>query len=830
MKFWCQSACKLVWATYLLITSAYCILAIPPYTYYAFIKAPPYPWMTWFAAHHVALYWLALLAAAIGYWTNKKSKSYFANVLVCVLLGLAVTFKPFIQSVQGNRSTLIYAIAALLPLLLWAVREIFLLWIFAGPRELKSFSYAGPVAAAVFVAALSAAGLQFYSSKEISSSFSSSDDFLLIVVSICSHLALAILILSFLNLLRTIAGKAKFGWAIAGGTVLLAVIAWAWLGTADFLEGSLSFPHAVAVAYAILLASTLTLFGFSFVLPILRRSESQAAGAAGKSQITRKAFAFVALAVAAALALYVPSSISVWDWDGMVQRTFTIALWGTALICFGLLIPRYKRYSVPAILAILIITGFVYEGLKSTEIVWAKMLGPTDDEISKSIEAYASRDYSFGIAYHLLGNAPRTEPCSDLCHILREYTDVPEFHITQQVNLVDDLSATPGDRPNIFIFVIDSMRPDYLGAYNQKVDFTPNLDAFARDSVVFRRAYTQYAGTTLSEPAIWAGTMLLHSHYTQPFANVNNLEKLVNAEDYKMVLSYDTVLRQVLSPKDKIVRLDTDKQTWNNYEACSTVQELTTALDARQDKTQPIFFYSQPMNVHQFAHNDYPLTRVKDWHRPGFNARVSKEVSEVDGCLGKFLSALKERNLYDNSVVIVTSDHGDALGDFGRHSHALIIYPEIMHVPLIIHLPKSMQQKFVYNVNEMAALTDITPSLDYLLGHHNIRRGPMFGHSLFAQSREELQQNARHELFLASDIIAVYGILAEDGRFLYMTYTYPHTNSDLFDLAHDPNAEHSILTPQLKQKYDERVIDYLKLIGDFYGYKPGVTSLLANRR
>src|SRR5581483_1253310 len=164
------------------------------------------------------------------------------------------------------------------------------------------------------------------------------------------------------------------------------------------------------------------------------------------------------------------------------------------------------------------------------------------------------------------------------------------------------------------------------------------------------------------------------------------------------------------------------------------------------------------------------------------------------------------------------------------HSHALIIYPEIIHVPLIIHLPKSMQQKLVYNVDEMAALTDITPSLDYLLGHHNIRRGPMFGHSLFAQSREELQQNARHELFLASDIIPVYGVLAEDGRFLYTTYTYPHTDSQLFDLAHDPNAEHNILTPQLKQKYDERVIDYLKLIGDFYGYKPGVTSLLANRR
>jgi arylsulfatase A-like enzyme len=827
MKFWCQNICKLIWAAYLLVTSAYCILAIPPYTYYAFIKAPPYPWMTWFAAHHVALYWAAMLAAAAGYWTRQKSKNYFVNVVLCALLGFAITTRPFIQSVQGNRSTLIYAFVSLLPVLLWSIRDVLLLWAYAGPRVSKSFSYAGPVAAAVFVAVLGAAGLQLQGSREMSSSISRSGDLLLTVVSICSHLALAILILSFLNLVRAITGKTSFGWAISGGAALLAVIGWTWFATSGFLEGSLSFPHTIAIAYSFLLASTLTLFGFSFVLPIVKRPEPEAAV---KSTITRKTIAFVVLGLAAALALYVPASIGVWDWDGLVQRTFAIALWGTALVCFGLLIPRHKHYSVPAILATLIITGFVYEGLKSTEIVWAKTLGPTDDEISKSIQAYASRDYSFAIAYRLLGNAPHREPCNELCHILLEYTNVPEFHITQQVNLVDDLSAKPGDRPNIFIFVIDSMRPDYLGAYNQKVDFTPNLDAFARDSVVFRRAYTQYAGTTLSEPAIWSGTMLLHSHYTQPFSNLNNLEKLVNAEDYKMVLSYDTVLHQILSPKDEIVRLDADKQTWNNYETCSTVQQLTTALDARTDKNQPVFFYSQPMNVHQFAHNDYPPARIKDWHRSSFNPRVSKEVSEVDECLGKFIVAIKERGLYDNSVIVVASDHGDALGDFGRHSHALILYPEIVHVPLIVHLPKSMQGKFVYDVNELAALTDITPSLDYLLGHHHIQRGPMFGHSLFAQSREELQQNVRHELFLASDIIAVYGILADDGRFLYTASTYPSNKSELFDLTQDPNAERNILTPELKRKYDERLIDYLKLIGDFYGYKPGVASLLANRR
>ena len=112
------------------------------------------------------------------------------------------------------------------------------------------------------------------------------------------------------------------------------------------------------------------------------------------------------------------------------------------------------------------------------------------------------------------------------------------------------------------------MRPDFLGAYNPKVDFTPNIDGFAKDSVVFHHAYTQYAGTTLSEPAIWAGAMLLHAHYLRPFGNVNSLEKLAKTDGYKMVVSYDSVLKEILSPTDDLTKLDTDKPAWNEFEMC----------------------------------------------------------------------------------------------------------------------------------------------------------------------------------------------------------------------------------------------------------------------
>jgi hypothetical protein len=138
-----------------------------------------------------------------------------------------------------------------------------------------------------------------------------------------------------------------------------------------------------------------------------------------------------------------------------------------------------------------------------------------------------------------------------------------------------------------------------------------------------------------------------------------------------------------------------------------------------------------------------------------------------------------------------------------------------------------MREGVVYDDTRLATLTDITPTLYYLLGHRPIVQNPLYGRPLFAETRQELDSYPRRDLLLASDVRAVYGILTADKRYLYTTYDSP-AQSYLFDLAADPNAEHNILTPALKQRYDEEIIEQLQTIGDFYGYKPGVGSLLAS--
>ena len=156
------------------------------------------------------------------------------------------------------------------------------------------------------------------------------------------------------------------------------------------------------------------------------------------------------------------------------------------------------------------------------------------------------------------------------------------------------------------------------------------------------------------------------------------------------------------------------------------------------------------------------------------------------------------------------------------------MWPEILRVPLILHVPSGMLDGLVYDDTRLSRLTDIAPTLYYLLGHRPIRHNLLYGRSLLAKNRLELGAYPPQDLLLASDVRAVYGILTADGRYLYTTYDSP-AQSYLFDLAADPNAQHSILTVELKRHYDEQIIERLQAVGDYSGYKPGVGLLLASK-
>jgi hypothetical protein len=853
LRFWLNTLLRLAWGMYFVLTSLYCILAFLPYTFCAFIKAPPYPWMPWLVHHQAGLYWVASAAAVMSNWRlqeswSRKDKVFLAGLALLASAGIYLSFQPFLSALESNRAAYAWSLAALFAL--GALTP----WQSSGvPKQdvhdpealvkdepdpgsemagLGLFGYSSGLLIAIVVSLiyLAEARMRVYGETHVLAFHSTDVEFAM--WSLVSHCVLAIAVLSALNLIFLVAARPPRPRTLRRGlTGALTVVA-LYTVMVRFLDSAMSFDGWGARVYAASLALTLTLWGFSLVLPFLSRQRSKAAADAARIALfsghnfLHNFGTWIAIVTLAALALASRSLIGGEDWNGIAGSTWALVFWVAMSVCVTRLRPARAEYSAALVVGTLLISAFVYKGLQATEIFWGKPLGSTDDEISLKFEEYGERDASFQLAHYALGNG-RPQNCGDLCRILREYTNIRDTHIRAGVQLVDELTMVQGERPNVFIFVIDSMRPDYLGAYNpEHVNYTPNLDALARDSIVFRNVYTQYAGTSLSEPAIWAGAMLLHAHYPQPFDKIDSLAKLARADHYRMVASTDEMLSQVLPPADDVTLLDTDKKLWNQLEICSTVQQSEHFLDAYAGG--PVFLYTQPKNVHQFARNDVPSPTSQHWQgSAGLQPRITYEVHWVDSCLGGFFSYLKQRGMYDNSIIIVTSDHGDATGEFGRYSHSTSIWPEIMHVPLIVHVPAKMREHLVYDDSRISTLTDIVPTLYYLLGHRPIRQNPLYGRPLLAKTKQELDAYPKRDLLLASDVRAVYGILTADGRYLYVTYDSP-AQSYFFDLRTDPNAEHNGLTPALKQQYDEEIIEHLHSIADYYGFKPGMGSLLAS--
>ena len=833
MRLWLNTLLKAVSGTYFVLTSLYCLLAFLPYTFFFLIKAPAYAWMPWFVHHQAVLYWFAAAAAVAANWRLRdawKSRRFLTGASLLVVTGLYLTFRPFLPTLADNQPAYWWSLAALLPVIVVA------LWKQPGEAldcgseasDNRPFAYSGGLLIAFVVAMVYLAGARIHLYRETRALRFHSADAELTLWSLISHFVLAIVVLSVINLIFVLAAKTAKPEAVRRGVFGAAIFASLWTLLFRFLQDALNFGGWEGRVYAAALALALTLWGFSLVLPFLEARRKTGSASTSGSRSSLQLGTWTALVMSGLLALAFPYIIGDADWSGFFQSTVTLLFWIAMSVCLFRLRPKRIQYSAVVVLSVLVASGAIYKTLQASEIFWSKPLGSTDDDISLTLEAYAGHDNSFQLAHHILGNS-RNEVCGDLCRILRENTNIRDTRLhPPDVQLVDPLTAPQGERPNVFVFVIDSMRPDYLGSYNPRVDYTPNLDALARDSIVMHNVYTQYAGTSLSEPAIWSGAMMLHAHYLQPFSRLNSLDRMIHNDGYRMMVSMDEVLSAILPANDDLIRLDTDKKLWTQMELGSTLLQARTILDSSQSSTRPVFLYAQPKNVHQFAQNDVPSPTSQHWQVPkGMSARISYEVHWVDKCLGEFFSYLRQRGMYDNSIIIVTSDHGDATGEFGRMSHSTSIWPEIMRVPLIIHLPPKMREHLVYDDTRISTLTDITPTLYYLLGHRPIRPNAIYGRPLFAETKQELDSYPRKDLLLASDVRAVYGILTADGRYLYTTYDSP-AQSYLFDLTADPNAEHDILTPALKQRYDEELIDHLHLLGDFYRYKPGMGSLLAS--
>jgi hypothetical protein len=512
---------------------------------------------------------------------------------------------------------------------------------------------------------------------------------------------------------------------------------------------------------------------------------------------------------------YLSHKASLMDWDFLIQKTLVTILGSLLFAVFYFANSRKRDVSpaVPYVIGFGLLLAYLTVGALEPKVTHAADgLPPT----TRLLDRYADYDVAFRMADDLL-TQPRVGTRHSGTHenfyaFLAENTHIPRSRPVAPVDVKFVKSFVPATtRPNIFVFVIDSLRRDYVGAYNGDATFTPAMNAFAAESVVFRNAFTRYGGTGLSEPSIWLGGLMLHKQYITPFAPMNALQKLLDAEQYQQYVSKDTILKTVVAPSPAISELDEHIGTMN-YEFCSTLAELSEKLAARKDD-RPVFAYTQPQNIHvSVIDHEGRSVPPNENAKAGFDAAYASRVRRMDGCFGKFVQDLKQRGMYDNSIIVLTSDHGDFLGENGQWGHAYSLAPEIVRVPLIVHLPGDTTRRVRVDASAVAFTTDITPSLYQLLGQVPLATNGVYGRSLFATSNDTRAQDS---YLLASSYAPVYGLLMSNGHLLYVADGVNYTDA-AYEIGSDGASAQIMVTPELRKKGQQGISNQVNEIAHFY--------------
>ena len=192
----------------------------------------------------------------------------------------------------------------------------------------------------------------------------------------------------------------------------------------------------------------------------------------------------------------------------------------------------------------------------------------------------------------------------------------------------------------------------------------------------------------------------------------------------------------------------------------------------------------------------------------------------IDGCFGQFIDSLKARGLYDDSVVILTADHGDSLGEGGRWGHAYTLFPEILQVPLIMHVPSWFRATHEADAAALAFTTDITPTLYAMLGHEPAAPAPMFGQPLFwaTGQRPEARPGSGH--LVASSYGSVYGWITNNGRSLYVADGVDFRDYQ-FTLDGSPAGRPEAVGGDERRTGQQSIRDAVDGISRFYQFEPG---------
>lgn len=377
---------------------------------------------------------------------------------------------------------------------------------------------------------------------------------------------------------------------------------------------------------------------------------------------------------------------------------------------------------------------------------------------------------------------------------------------------VDENHNTPRS-PNIILVLVDTLRADRLGCYGFPEGTSPNIDAFSADSIQFEQAIAaapwtspSIASIITSQSAATLGIMLAwHSSLMNLANRFVTMAEICKENNYltKGIISNALIARKTGFGQGFDSYDEENALGHDHISSPSVTRKAIAFVEANRDRKFFLFLHYFDPHCNYIPHGGY--NRVPDYAGP-LNSEIpitdlldmapymsqhdidylrnnyESEIHYTDRHIGMFLDRLRKLDLYDNALIIFTSDHGEEFFDRGNYyiGHTETLYQELIHVPLLIKLPGASEKTIV---PQAVDLIDLLPSvMDFC--KLKLPEGDQFAGEVFDLQRPRLYPEEKP---IFSDtchpVLRMRSVIRQGWKLI----DYPNMRlKKLYDLKRDP--------------------------------------------
>ena len=385
-------------------------------------------------------------------------------------------------------------------------------------------------------------------------------------------------------------------------------------------------------------------------------------------------------------------------------------------------------------------------------------------------------------------------------------------------------AQTPAKPPlNVVLITIDTLRADHVGCYGYKQIKTPNIDGLAADGMRFESAFAVVPVTLPSHSSMLTGTYPMLSGMHDFSGNKLSPLQPTLASVLKQA-GYQTGAVIGAAVLDSRFGLNRGFDFYYDHFDFSRLDETNldemerpgnvvadVALDWLAKNSQKKFF----LWMHLYDPH-FPYHPPEPYSREYAAQPYDGEIAFADEQVGRLLRFLKEKGIYQNTVIVLCGDHGESLGEHGEKTHGFFIYNATMHVPLIIRLPESrLPEKAARTVADPVSLVDLMPTV---LGAVGLEiPSQVQGHNLLPELRGDRTDQLNRDRVLYGETFMprihfnwseLRG--SENTKYHFIDAPRP----ELYDLSKDPGEVHNLFTEK-KAVAEEMRAKLVSLIRDY---------------